>query len=150
RHATPLRLGALLCAAVAAGAADSTGADALGAALLERAGIKGGVCEMPRAGDGRLAEALAPAGGGLVHGLAAAPRAAEAARGPALAAGDLGIRVMIEPGQPAQLPLADWLADLVVVADATDANLSDMPPSEVRRVLAPYRGVALVGNPAGV
>ena len=57
--------------------------------------------------------------------------------------------MIIETGSPAALPLGDWVADLCVVADATDANLKELSAAEAARVLAPYRGTAVVGNPAG-
>jgi len=75
--------------------------------------------------------------------------AAEAARKPSIAAGVLGSQVIIETGTPDALPLGDWVADLFVVADATDANLKTLAAAEAGRVLSPYRGVAVVGNPAG-
>ncbi len=41
------------------------------------------------------------------------------------------------------------MADLYLVAAATDANLRTLSAREAGRVLSPYRGVAVVGNPAG-
>jgi len=145
------RYGCVLIAFVVASSAFAVDApvDTIAKTVLAKAGIGVGVCEMPRAGDGKLATSLARAGVTLVDGLAADAKAAEAARAPAADAGVLGTRVMIETGVPSALPLADWLADLVVVPDATDANLKEVLPAEVRRVLAPYRGVAVVGNPGG-
>ena len=84
-----------------------------------------------------------------VHGLAAEARAVEAARRPAAESKLLGAQVVIEAGSPAAIPLRDWVADLVVVADATDENLPAVPAAEVARWLSPYRGTAVVGNPAG-
>ena len=116
---------------------------------MSKAGINAGVCELPRIGDGTLAAALARQGIAQVHGLAPDAAAAEVARAPAAACGVLGSQVIIERGSPAAVPLGDWVADLLVVADASDANLKEVPPAEVRRVLAPYRGVAVVGRPRG-
>ena len=84
-----------------------------------------------------------------VHALATDATAAEAARKPAATDGLLGARVVIETGSPAHLPLGDWVADLLVVTDATDADLPSLPAAEAGRVLAPYRGTAVVGNPSG-
>lgn len=106
-----------------------------------------GVGEMPRVGDGKLAAALARAGVPLVHGLAPDVHAADSARQSSAQCGVLGSQVIIETGSPAAGPLGDWVADLVVVADATDKNLTSIPAAEVARVLSPYRGVAVVGNP---
>ena len=77
-----------------------------------------------------------------MHALAADAKAAEAARKPSTAAGVLGAQVVIETGSPSALPLADWVADLWIVTDATDANLPGLSASEARRMLAPYRGIA--------
>ncbi len=57
--------------------------------------------------------------------------------------------MIVETGSPSVLPLADWVADLYLVADATDENLPSLSAAEAGRVLSPYRGTAVVGNPAG-
>ena len=124
-------------------------ADSLARTVLAKAGVRATVCEMPRAGDGTLAAALARHGVPVVHALAPDAKAEEAARKPATAAGLLGTKVVIETGTPAALPLGDWVADLYLVADASDASLKALSAKEAGRVLSPYRGVALVGNPAG-
>ena len=126
-----------------------TSADTLAATIVAKAGIHATLCEMPRAGDGTLAAALALQGIAQVHALAADNVAAEMARKPSAAARVLGSQVIIESGVPSALPLGDWVADLYVIADATDANLKTLSAAEAGRVLSPYRGVALVGNPAG-
>jgi len=128
---------------------DSSG-DVLAAAILEKAGVRAGVCELPRVGGGILAAAMARAGIAQVHGLAPDVKAADAARKPSVDCGVLGSQVVIETGLPRAIPLGDWVADLLVVADATDGNLKDLPSAEIRRVLAPYRGTAVVGQPAGM
>lgn len=144
---------AMLLWATAAFAADDP-ADALAKTVLAKAGIHATVCEMPRAGDGTLAAALARAGVAQVHALAPDAHAAEAARKPAAASGVLGSQVIIETGKPDALPLGDWVADLYVVADAVFAKQLKGASraalaAEAGRVLSPYRGVAVVGNPAG-
>jgi outer membrane protein assembly factor BamB len=118
-------------------------------ALLKKAGVTATLCEMPRVGDGVLAAELAAQGVAVVHGLAVDVKAVEDARRPAAAVHMLGSHVIIERGSPTALPLGDLEADLVVVADATDNNLAELSVAEITRVLAPYRGVALIGNPAG-
>lgn len=123
--------------------------DTLAQIVLGKAGVRATVCEMPRAGDGTLAAALAKAGVAQVHALVADAKAAEAARQAAVAAGVMGSQVIIETGKPDALPLGDWVADLYLVADATDANLKALSAAEAGRVLSPYRGVAVVGNTAG-
>jgi len=129
-------------------AADDPSGNVLAAAILEKAGVRVGVCEIPRVGDGVMAAAMARAGIAQVHGLAPDAKAVEAARKPSVDCGVLGSQVVIETGTPRAIPLGDWVADLLVVADATDENLKDLPVAEIRRVLAPYRGTAVVGRPA--
>ena len=130
--------------------AAKTPADTLAAAVLAKAGIRATVCEMPHAGNGTLAAALALTGVAQVHALASDEKAAVVARKPAVAAGVMGTQVIIETGSPNVLPLGDWVADLYLVTDATDVNLKTVSAAEAARVLSPYRGVAVVGNPAGV
>ena len=122
--------------------------DVLAKAILQKAGIRVGVCEMPRVGDGTLAAALARTGIAQVHGVAPDVEAVERARKPAEQANLLGSQVVIETGTPSALPLGDWVADLLVIADATDHNLKTISAGEVGRILSPYRGTAVVGNPA--
>ena len=138
----------LLACATALVAAEAP-ADNLAKTVLDKAAVRVGVCEMPRAGDGTLAAAFAQRGVPTVHALVPDAKAADAARKPAAAVGVLGSQVIVETGKPDALPLADWVADLYLVADATDANLKSLSAAEAGRVLSPYRGVALVGNPAG-
>ncbi|MEI8196644.1 MAG: hypothetical protein WCI73_12100, partial [Phycisphaerae bacterium] len=108
--------------------------DAFAKIILEKAGIRVGICELPQAGDGMLATALTQAGVAQVHALASAPAAADKARKPAAIAGVLGSHVIIETGTPEALPLSDWVADLYVVADATDVNLKTISATETVRV----------------
>ena len=112
--------------------------------MLAKSGLHVTICEMPRAGDGTLVAALAAQGVSLVHALAPDNRAAETARIPALAAGVMGSQVIVETGKADALPLGDSVADLYLVTDATDANLNALTAAEAARVLAPYRGVAIV------
>ena len=113
-------------------AADET-SDALAKVLIAKAGIHVGVCELPHVGDGTLAAALALHGVAVVHGLAPDAQAAATARAPAAAAGVLGAQVVIEVGQPEALPLGDWVADLYLVADATDTSLKALLAAEAGR-----------------
>ena len=144
----------LLLAGIFAGlpvfAAPGNPGEALAKFVLQKAAVTATVCEMPRAGDGALAAALAVQGVAQVHALAPDTPACDRARQPAALAGVVGSQVFIETGSPAALPLGDWVADLYLVADASDATLKTLSAAEARRVLSPYRGVALLGNPAGV
>ena len=142
-------IGCFLYACTSSWAMAAESPDEMAQSILSKAGIRVGVCEIPRVGDGLLAAALARQGIAHVHALAPDVKAAESARKPSADSGMLGSRVIVETGSPAALPLGDWVADLCVVADATDANLKMLPASEMARVLAPYRGIAVVGNPIG-
>ena len=124
-------------------------ADVLAKTVLDKAGVRATFCEIPRAGDGTLAAALAEQGIAIVHALAPDARAAEAARKPAAAVGLLGSQVIVETGKPDASPLGDWVADLVTVVDAADANLKGLSAAEMGRVLSPYRGTAVIGNRGG-
>lgn len=101
---------------------------------------------MPRCGDGQLAVEMARNSKLLVHALSEKTAEVAAARKAADEAGFLGCTVYVEEGRVAQNPLADWCADLLVISDASDVDLDQIAPQEVRRVLVPYRGVAIVGR----
>ena len=115
-------------------------ADSLARMVLDKAAMRATVCEMPQAGDGTLAAAFAKAGVAQVHALAPDANAVEAARKPTAASGVLGSQVIVETGSPGALPLGDWVADLYVVTDATDANLDSLSAAEAGRVLSPMPG----------
>ena len=95
----------------------------VGQSILDKAGIHVGVCEMPRVGRRDAGGGVGRSGVAQVHGLAADAKAVALARWPSEQSKLLGSQVVIEAGSPAAIPLADWVADLVVVADATDENL---------------------------
>ena len=99
---------------------------------------------MPFVEDLDLASALARGGRFLVHAMPRDPDQLDTFRRQAAEAGVLGRSLYLD-FTPEGIPLADWMADLVVVAGATDAGLGFLDPGEVGRVLSPYRGVAVVG-----
>ena len=78
---------------------------------------------MPRCGDGRLAVEMARRSKLLVHALSEKPAEVAAARKAADEAGLFSRTVYVEEGGVAQNPLADWCADLLVIDDASDADL---------------------------
>ncbi|MGD0089956.1 MAG: PQQ-binding-like beta-propeller repeat protein [Planctomycetota bacterium] len=126
--------------------AAAEGASTLPQHLINLSGRKAGICSMPRCGDGKLAVELAQNSKLLVHALSENPAETAAARKAADAAGLLNRTLYVEEGSVSKNPLADWCADLLVIADASDANLDQIAQQEVRRVLSPYRGVAVVGR----
>ncbi len=121
--------------------------DALAVAILKKADLHPGVMALPFIEPGRLAAALASHSDGLLYGVAPSVEAVAAARQSAAQQGVLGWQVVIETGEPGRLALADGEADLLVVANATAAELAALPAAEVRRVVAPYRGKVVINTP---
>ncbi len=137
---------ACLLAPIGAAAAEPDQDGLLAAHLLDLSGRHAGLCSLPRAGAGALALALAGHAGLLVHALAPELRNVDDLRQRADAAGFLGRSLYIDQGDAAHDPLADWCADLVVVADAADADLEALSAPEALRTLSPYRGMLVVGR----
>jgi hypothetical protein len=143
--AKAIKYTALSCL-LASGLAAAQGATTLSQHMIDLSGRKAGVCSMPRCGDGRLAVEMAQNGKLLVHAMSDDPAEVAAVRKAADAAGLLNRTVYVEEGGVSKNPLADWCADLLVIDDASDADLDQIARKEVRRVLSPYRGVAVVGR----
>lgn len=142
-------VGVTLAAACALAPADGPSPQAtLARRLKALSGRSAGICSMPHEADPALTAALADGGKLLVHAMASDPAAVQKARDSLGASGVLGRGVYFEQGRADAVPLANWLADLVIVADASDACLKDLPAPELWRVTAPYRGMVIVGNPA--
>ena len=114
--------------------------------VIALSGRKVGICSLPRCGTGALAVEMAQNSQLLIHAMSENPAEVAAARKAADDAGLLGRTVYVEEGGVSKNPLADWCADLLVVDDASDADLDRIVQQEVRRVLSPYRGVAVVGR----
>jgi len=108
-------------------------------AILEAAGVRGGLVVHLGCGDGRLTAALSAGKAYLVQGLDADPAAVEKARAHVRAQGLYG-RVSVDRLTGDRLPYVDNLVNLVV-AD----GLGSVPMTEVMRVLAPG-GVACIGS----
>ncbi len=121
----------------------------IAALALDRAGIAGGICSLPRCGDGELAVTIATSGGLLVHGTDSRAEMVQAARERVDRAGLLGTEVVIEKGSLGRLPYADNTIDLVVIADLGRADLDTLTGAEVLRVLRP-EGKAILGQTPGV
>ena len=114
--------------------------------LIDLSGHRAGICSMPQCGDGKLAVELAQNSRLLVHAMSEKPAEVAAARKAADDAGLLNRTVYVEEGGVSKNPLADWCADLLVISDASDANLDQIAQKDVGRVLSPYRGVVIVGR----
>ena len=126
-------VGAMAAAATAAGGPPEDEARA----ILQAAGVRGGLVVHLGCGDGTLTAALRAGEAYLVHGLDADPAAVTKARAAIRAQGRYG-PVSVDLFDGKTLPYADNLANLVVAGD-----LGNVPMAEVLRVLAP-EGVAYV------
>jgi len=135
---------ALICLLSSMHAADAP--SALSLHLLELSGRKAGICSLPRCGDGTLAVELAKNSTLLVHAMSEQPAEVAAARKAADDGGIFGRTLYVEDGSVSKNPLADWCADLLIIDDASDSDMANIPQKELRRVLCPYRGVAVVGR----
>ena len=121
-------------------------ADTVAKEILKHAEITVSLCAMPRIGDGSLAMALQQSGAGMIYGLAQTEQQLHQVRKATHATGLLGRDIMVDIGKPTNVPLANWTADLVLIADANDNNIKDISADEIWRLLSPYRGIALIGN----
>ncbi len=106
-------------------------------AILNAAGVKGGLIVHLGCGDGQLTAALRANDAYLVHGLDTDARNVERARAYLLGRGLYG-KVAVDLLRGDRLPYVDNLVNLVVAAD-----LGRVPMREVLRVLSP-NGVAYV------
>jgi outer membrane protein assembly factor BamB len=137
----------LVLGAVTARAAS---AEALAKSILDRVNRPVGLAHLPRCGDGALAVALARAGEGLhVHGQDADAANVASARSAADRHGLLNRRVWIDPGGPRRLLPAGRSCDLVVLTDLEAGELTLALAAEIRRVLHPWYGVAVLGDASG-
>ncbi|MBM3501623.1 MAG: methyltransferase domain-containing protein, partial [Armatimonadetes bacterium] len=116
-------------------------------AIVETTGVDKGFALVMGCGTGRLALALARNSDLMVYGVDPDPAKVAAARKTLDAEGVYGTRVCIDEGDLADLPYADYFANLVV---SEDALLGGPLPSakEALRVLKPAGGVVCLGQPA--
>lgn len=101
----------------------------------------------PRINDGAMPKALASRGDWIVYAQDAARQATGDLRKWAEENGLLGRRLYVEQRETLELPLADGLADLLVVSDLGKGDLATERLAAWLRVLVPGRGVAVLGNP---
>jgi len=119
----------LLLAGIAPASANP--ADEQAAAILDAAGVKGGIVVHLGCGDGRLTAALRAGESFAVHGLDADAADIESARRHIQSLGLYG-PVSVEQLSVATLPYADNLINLIVVQDTAQVSMGEM-----MRVLAP-------------
>jgi outer membrane protein assembly factor BamB len=118
--------------------------------LLQAVDRPVGLVHLPRCGDGSLAVALAGADENLrVQGQAADAADVAAARRAADETGLLNRRVWIDQGSLNRLLPVGRSADLIVLIDLTIDELTPRLAAEVRRVLHPWYGMAVLGDLSG-
>ena len=118
--------------------------------LLQAVDRPVGLVHLPRCGDGSLAVAIAGADENLrVHGQDADAADVAAARKAADEAGLLNRRVWIDQGSLDRLLPVGRSADLIVLIDLTTDELTPRLAAEIRRVLHPWYGVAVLGDLSG-
>ena len=126
-------------------AADEASSEAAQARqVLEASGVRGGLVVHLGCGDGKLTAALRAGDAYLVHGLDADAANVEKARQHIRSLGLYGPVSVERWTDPAHLPYADNLVNLLVISDSG----FQMPETEVMRVLAPL-GVAYVKGADG-
>jgi outer membrane protein assembly factor BamB len=115
--------------------------------LTSQTGIAGGLCAFPQATqqDAELALELAQRPTFIVCVMAKEEDQVARIRADATVAGVLGRTFYVEQGNAASLPFASRLVDLMVISNLSDADLTPERRSEWLRVIAPVRGLALVG-----
>lgn len=115
--------------------------------LIQKTGLAGGLCVFPRATrqDLPLALELAKKPTFVVFLLSKDDASAANIRQSSGVAERLGRSLYVETGKAMALPFATRLADVLVIGDLRDTDLTPEARAEWLRVLAPQRGVALVG-----
>ena len=110
--------------------------------VLEASGVRGGLVVHLGCGDGRLTAALRAGDACVVHGLDADAASVEKARAHIRALGLYGPVSVERWTDPAHLPYADNLVNLLVISDSgLQISEHKIPEEEILRVLAPL-GVA--------
>lgn len=110
--------------------------------------IDKGYCLVLGCGTGRLAYELAKQTDLVIYGLDPDAKKVEAARRALDAAGLYGPRVRVEQADLADLPYADYFANLVVSEEALISGRLRGPAAEAYRVLKPIGGTICIGQPA--
>ncbi|MGB2822121.1 MAG: class I SAM-dependent methyltransferase, partial [Phycisphaerae bacterium] len=141
---------ALACMLAICAPAGGEDADALARRILKAADRPVGLAHMPRCGDGGLAMALAGIDKDLrVHGQDADHARVREARRKADDQGLLGRRVWFDHGDLTRLLPVGRSADLVVLTDLKADELTPALAAEIRRVLHPWYGLAVLGDASG-
>lgn len=116
--------------------------------ILSSTGIDRGFCLVLGCGTGRLAYELAKHSDLMVYGIDRDPAKVARAREVLDAEGLYGTRVCVDCGDPADLPYADYFANLIVSEEALLSGKLPPSPEEAFRVLKPVGGTICLGQPA--
>ena len=124
--------------------------EALAERILQAVDRPVGLAHLPHCGAGELALALAEADEGLyVHGQDPDPSAVAAARKAADERGFLNRRASFDQGGVTRLLPVGRSCDLIVLTDLKRDELTQALAAEIRRVLHPWYGVAVLGDVSG-
>jgi len=115
--------------------------------LVEKGGVRRGLCAVLSCGDGETALEIARSSELLIHVQDSDASAVDAARKLLDSEGLYGKRVVVEKGSFNHLPYADSLIDVVICPSLSDELLDAISPSEILRVLRP-EGKAILGRPS--
>ena len=115
--------------------------------IIEETGIDKGYCVVLDCGEGRLAFELAKRTQLKIIGIESSPDTRSKARAFLGAAGLLGSRVVVEPWHVVDLP--EGFANLIVSDGMLRSGKSATSPEEWSRLLRPWGGTALLGEPSG-
>jgi len=149
RRALLLTLAVAVLAGVApgparAGSSGRADAAALGGQLLDRPGVRQGLCLLLGCRSGALPVELSRQGRNVVHALAAEPELLPELRRYIAAEGLYG-RVAVDWCPFDRLPYADAIADVIVVERFGELQEQGLAVGELVRVLAPYGTAFLRG-----
>lgn len=118
-------------------------------AMVAASGGDQGYCVIAGCGEGRLAYAVCQRTKMKVVGLEKDPGKLALAREKLDAAGLYGPRVAVLPWDGEKLPLSSYMANVLLSEEALATGKIPLSASEAHRVLRPYGGVALLGDPNG-
>ncbi|MFH1718621.1 MAG: PQQ-binding-like beta-propeller repeat protein, partial [Planctomycetota bacterium] len=118
--------------------------------IIEATNLRDGYCVDLGCGDGALAYALAKASQLHIIAVDRNPRRVALARKNLSEAGLYGTRVTVLEREPAGTGLPSSFAKLVVSGRSVTESRHVVPAEEMRRLLHPYDGVALIGKPGNL
>ncbi len=125
-------------------------AQPVASAIKRSKAVKKGYCLVLGCGEGRLALELAQRTDMNIVGIEEDPAKVVASREALDRAGLYGTRVSVHQGSLAKLPYTSYFANLVVSDQTLVSGNLPTPADEVFRVLRPYGGLAIIGQPRDV